>query len=86
MALTKPVLEKYPREGEMAIRQGLRAFGRFRGERLRKWHNELGLPINMYSLITWWDIPSIRESGGIGEESKKFFCLLYTSPSPRDRS
>jgi hypothetical protein len=78
MTLTKPVIEKYPREGEMAIRQGLRAFGKFRGERLREWHEKLGLPINMLSLITWWDIPSVRESGGLGEESKKFFEPIFT--------
>jgi hypothetical protein len=78
MTLAKPVIKKYPREGEIAIRQGLRAFGKFRGERLRKWHEKLGLPINMYSLITWWDIPSIRESGGLGEESKKFFDPIFT--------
>lgn len=77
--LTGPVLEKNPRVGEMALRQGLRAYGKFRGERLRKWHLELGLPINMYSLINWWDVSSARTSGCFGPEAEKVFQPQYNT-------
>ena len=71
--LTKPVLEKYPRIGEMAVRKGLRAYGKFRGEHLREWHEELNLPINMYSVVMWWDVSSIRTTGSFTSEAENAF-------------
>jgi hypothetical protein len=64
MFLTKPVFEQFGMEGEKAIRKGLRTFGKFRGERIRKWHEEEGLPKNLESLMKFWDILSLRGCGG----------------------
>lgn len=78
--LTKTVIEKHPREGEMAIRQGLRAYGKFRGELLRKWHEELGFPINVYSLINWWDHDVHAEGYDFGPEAEKAFQPQCNTP------
>ncbi|MFQ5762161.1 MAG: L-2-amino-thiazoline-4-carboxylic acid hydrolase [Candidatus Bathyarchaeia archaeon] len=58
MYLTRP-LEKYGVKGEVIIRKGLREFGIFRGEEMRKWHESEGLPINMESLARYWDAASV---------------------------
>ena len=77
--LIRPVLEKYPRVGEITIRQGLRAYGKFRGEHIREWHKELGLPINVYSLINWWDVSSARTSGCFDPEAERVFQPQYNT-------
>ncbi|MBW2618138.1 MAG: L-2-amino-thiazoline-4-carboxylic acid hydrolase [Deltaproteobacteria bacterium] len=67
--LTRPVFERYGMAGETAIRQALRAFGRYRGQRWRKWHQEEGLPLNLESFITFVDIDSTRGCGGYNPET-----------------
>jgi len=57
--LSRPVFENLGLEGEKAIRRGLRAWARYRGERLRKWNIEQGLPLNLKSAArTWFHNPT----------------------------
>jgi hypothetical protein len=62
--LTRPVLETFGKEGEKAIRQGVRAFGKHRGERIGRWHEEENIGHkNIESLISYWDILSVKGCG-----------------------
>jgi hypothetical protein len=49
-------------EGEEALRRAVRAFGRDRAIRLKKIHQEKGLPINLLSLFTHYDLPGTETS------------------------
>lgn len=55
MYLARPILRKFGKKGEIAVRKGLRKYGAFRGEQIRKWHLEEKIPINMESLQRFWD-------------------------------
>jgi hypothetical protein len=55
MHLTKATIEQLGRDGEMTIRYGLRAYGKWRGIEMREAHHALGLEINMKNLIGCWD-------------------------------
>lgn len=64
--LTRPTLHEFGFEGEKALRKGLRAFGKYRGKHMRKWHEAEGLPINLESTILFWDVSSIETCGCSG--------------------
>ena len=64
--LHAPLLHEFGFEGEKALRKGLRPYGRYRGERMRKWHESEGLPINLESTILFWDVSSIETCGCTG--------------------
>jgi len=55
MAGTKTLLEDFGAEGEKMVRQWIRRYGAWRGRELRKGHMALGLPINMDSIMRYWD-------------------------------
>ncbi len=55
MHLTKAIITRFGREGEMTIRHGLRNYGRWRGIEMREAHHAMGLEINMKNLIGCWD-------------------------------
>ena len=55
MHLTKVTIERFGRDGEMTIRYGLRAYGKWRGIEMREAHHAMGLEINMKNLIGCWD-------------------------------
>lgn len=55
MYIARPIFEKFGKKGEIAIRKGLRNYGYFRGEQMRKWHLQENIPINMESLQRYWD-------------------------------
>ena len=55
MHLTQVTIDRYGREGEMTVRYGLRAYGRWRGIEMREAHHAMGLEINMKNLIGCWD-------------------------------
>jgi hypothetical protein len=69
MYIARPIFERFGMEGEKAIRSGLRAYGKYRGKLMRKWHKSLGLPINMESLLRYWDHASTRLSGIYSSEA-----------------
>jgi len=61
MYLSKPFWENFGIEGEQAIRQGLRAWSKWRGEGMRKRHMEEGLgPINLGHVRRLWLKTPIR--------------------------
>jgi len=86
MYVAKPALERFRKEGEIAIRKGLRAYGNIRGKLMRKWHNEMGLPINMESANRYWYGSSLLLAGKPGtvfEESavfKPYFVYYKFAP------
>ena len=55
MHLTKVTIERFGHDGEMTIRYGLRAYGKWRGTEMREAHHAMGLEINMKNLIGCWD-------------------------------
>jgi hypothetical protein len=55
MYLARATLERFGREGEMTVRLGLRALGRWRGLEMRAAHHALGRPIDMQTLAQCWD-------------------------------
>jgi predicted hydrocarbon binding protein len=79
--LTRPVFEQWGIEGEKAIRKGLRSYGKGRGERLRKWHLEERLPINLESAgIYWYYMSSHDESTsklGMGRPTREESLTPY---------
>jgi len=82
--LTKPVMEQFGMEGEKAIRKGLRALGKRRGERQRKWHEEEGLPRNIESQSNFWDILSHRSCGVINADRlvTPYYSNYYATRCP----
>lgn len=55
MYLARETMERFGREGEMTVRLGLRALGRWRGLEMRAAHHALGRPIDMQTLARCWD-------------------------------
>ncbi|MCW3978943.1 MAG: L-2-amino-thiazoline-4-carboxylic acid hydrolase [Candidatus Bathyarchaeota archaeon] len=53
----KEMVDSFGEEGEEALRRAIRSYGRARGLRLRKRHEEQGLPINLRSLFEHYDLP-----------------------------
>jgi len=58
MYLARPAYERYGKDGEDAVRAGLRVYGKVRGKMMREWHEGMGLPINMETLMRYWDASS----------------------------
>lgn len=58
MHITEETISKFGFRGERAIRQHLRAYGKWRGREMRMAHQALGLPINMETLMKNWDSAS----------------------------
>jgi len=69
MYLARPALEQLGMDGEMAVRKGLRGFGNYRGQRIKRWHEKEGLPLNLESLLKFWDIISISGCGADNPEA-----------------
>lgn len=55
--LAKALADAVPVEGEAAVREAVRRFGRDRGEKLRLRHAGCGLKINLENLFTYYDLP-----------------------------
>jgi hypothetical protein len=51
----KEMVDSFGEEGEEALRRAIRSYGRARGLRLRKRHEEQGLPINLRSLFEHYE-------------------------------
>ena len=50
-------LLEFGEEGDAALRRAIRKFGRERGLKMRKNHQDRGLEINLYNLFTYYDLP-----------------------------
>lgn len=57
ITLAREFADSVPVEGEAAIREAVRQFGKDRGEKLKKRHIEQGLKINLENLFTYYDLP-----------------------------
>ena len=55
MAGARALVEDFGPEGEKSTRQWIRRYGAWRGRELRKGHMALGLPVNMDSVMRYWD-------------------------------
>lgn len=55
MYLAREAVEKYDKKGEVAAREGIRNLGAFRGREIKRWHEAEGVPINVESLVRFWD-------------------------------
>lgn len=55
MAGTSALVKDFGPEGEKSVRQWIRRYAIWRGHELRKGHMALGLPINMESVMRYWD-------------------------------
>ncbi|MFX0203778.1 MAG: L-2-amino-thiazoline-4-carboxylic acid hydrolase [Candidatus Hodarchaeota archaeon] len=61
----KQIIEKLGTEGEKTLRRGLRAYAKFRGERLKELHKKQGLPINLETARRYWDLGMSPKSGTV---------------------
>ena len=59
MCLSQATLDAFGRDGEVAVRFGLRAYGEWRGSEMRQAHHAMGLDIDMKNLIGCWDNASV---------------------------
>ena len=57
MVLGRSLVDAGGVDGEAALREAVRRFGRDRGEKLRTRHLECGLKINLENLFTYYDLP-----------------------------
>ncbi|MCD7725283.1 MAG: L-2-amino-thiazoline-4-carboxylic acid hydrolase [Clostridiales bacterium] len=73
----KAAIEMYGEKGEEALRKGVRAYGKERGQRMRRIADSKGLPANLLTLFDYYDLMSdprfVHPSEGlvITEEVKK---------------
>jgi len=58
MTMAQEALKLDERIGEKAVRGWMRALGTWRGIEMRKGHQAMGYPINMESIMRYWDNPS----------------------------
>ncbi|MEW6184252.1 MAG: L-2-amino-thiazoline-4-carboxylic acid hydrolase [Thermodesulfobacteriota bacterium] len=64
----RAIIRRFGKEGEKAIRRACREFGKYRGERWKAWHMELGLPNNLESFATFNDTGSTQACGCFGPD------------------
>lgn len=81
----KEFLDSFGKRGEEALRRAVRNYGRERGARLRKRHEEMGLPINIKSLFTNYDLPSHPDNVGRREKLTAHELLSYILVCPYQR-
>ena len=83
--LAAEMVDTFGEEGEKALRRAVQKFGASRGEALRKRHEEMGMPIDVKSLFTVYDLPSGRDHDDIRKKiqldednrvSETYFCHL----------
>jgi hypothetical protein len=51
-----------PQRADAILRQGVRDFGRYRGNDIRRDVESRGLPLDVQRLLEYWDLPSLEES------------------------
>jgi hypothetical protein len=81
----KEMVNSFGDEGKKALVRAVRSYGKARGERLRKRHLDMGLPINMRSLFEVYDLPG---TSGTKKERKRFTdneLVSYTYVCPYEK-
>ncbi len=78
----KEMVDSFSEEGEEALRRAIRSYGRARGQRLKRRHEKQGLPINLRSLFTHYDMPSHpgTEKTRMIFEDDKLVSFTYVCP------
>ncbi len=71
--MAREMVDSFGEEGKKALIRAIQSYGKVRGERLRKRHQEQGLPINMRSLFEHYDLPGHPET----EKTRKVFTDNY---------
>ena len=85
IVFAKEMVNSLGQEGKEALVRAVRAYGKARGERLRKRHEEQGLPITMRSLFEHYDLPG---TPGTKKERKVFEdnkLVSYTYQCPYEQ-
>jgi len=81
----REMVDSFGEKGKEALVRAVRSYGAARGERLRKRHEEMGLPINMRSLFEVYDLPG---TSGTKKERKVFTdneLVSYTYACPYEQ-
>lgn len=81
----KEMIDSFGNEGEEALRRAIRNYGKTRGLRLKKRHEEQGLPINMRTLFTHYDLPGhpdTQKNRAVFEDDK-LISFTYVCPYER---
>jgi len=56
--MAREMVDSFGEEGREALIRAIKRYGEVRGERLRRRHQEMGLPLNLRSLFEHYDLPS----------------------------
>ena len=86
MTGTKSLIDDFGFEGEKTARQWIRRVGTWRGSELRKAHMALGFPINMDSIMRYWDSASSYTCSNVGDTEVGGFWSPYNVRIPVDVS
>ena len=85
IVFAKEMVDSFGEEGKKSLARAVRAYGKARGERLRRRHEEQGLPITMRSLFEHYDLPG---TPGTRKERKVFEddrLVSYTFECPYEK-
>ncbi len=79
------MVDSFGEEGEEALRRAIRSYGRSRGLRLKKRHEERGLPVNLRSLFEHYDLPGHpgTEKTRTVFEDEELVSFTYVCPYER---
>jgi hypothetical protein len=85
ISFAKEMVESFGDEGREALIRAIETYGRARGRRLKKRHEELGLPINLRSLFEHYDMPGHpgTEKKRTVFEDEKLVSFTYVCPYER---
>jgi len=81
----REMVDSFGEEGKQALIRAIKAYGRARGLRLKKRHEEMGLPINLRSLFEHYDLPGhpdTEKKRTVFEDNK---LVSYTYMCPYER-
>jgi len=81
----KEMVDSFGEEGKESLIRAVKSYGKARGERLRKRHEEQGLPINMRSLFENYDLPGHPDTEKNREKFTDTFLESYTYVCPYER-
>ena len=76
--MAREMVDSFGEEGKKALIRAVQNYGKVRGERLRKRHQEQGLPINMRSLFEHYDLPGHPETEKTRTKFTDNFLESYT--------
>lgn len=81
----REIVDSFDKEGKKALIRAVKSYGKARGERLRKRHEQQGLPINLKSLFEHYDLPG---HSGTSKKRTRFdneTLVSYTYECPYEK-